>query len=127
MLRTLEDLLATLGDRPIALCREMTKMHEQVVRTTLMQAVELYKNTPPKGEFALVIAGKTDAKIDEKPDVQDLLNEVGDVLERDECGLKAAVKQVADRFDVSKNELYQAALRVYGRDKSAKKESDGDR
>ena len=45
------------GDRPISLCRELTKLHEEVVRTTLGQAVATYTETPPKGEFVLIVAG----------------------------------------------------------------------
>ena len=45
------------GDRPISLCRELTKLHEEVVRTTLGEAVTKYTENPPKGEFVLVVAG----------------------------------------------------------------------
>ena len=55
---TLEDMAAVFGqDRPISLCRELTKLHEEVVRTTLGEAVEKYRESPPRGEFVLVIAG----------------------------------------------------------------------
>ncbi len=54
---TLEDLLATLGDREVALVRELTKIHEEVIRTTLSAAVERYKTDSPRGEFVLVVAG----------------------------------------------------------------------
>ncbi len=54
---TLTDLLASLGDRRIALVRELTKIHEEVVRTTLTAAIERYTQTPPRGEFVLVVEG----------------------------------------------------------------------
>lgn len=57
LLSTLRDMLRTLGDRKIALCKELTKLHEQVFRTTLSQAVEHYTQNPPKGEFVLVVEG----------------------------------------------------------------------
>ena len=58
LLSTLEDMRDTFGaDRSISLCRELTKLHEEVVRTTLGEAVEKYTETPPKGEFVLIIAG----------------------------------------------------------------------
>lgn len=57
LLSTLRDMLRTLGDRKIALCKELTKLHEQVFRTTLSQAVEHYTKNPPKGEFVLVVEG----------------------------------------------------------------------
>lgn len=57
LLSTLEDLLAVLGNRRIALVRELTKIHEEVVRTTLAEAIERYTQTPPRGEFVLVVEG----------------------------------------------------------------------
>jgi 16S rRNA (cytidine1402-2'-O)-methyltransferase len=55
--RTLEDILAILGDRKISLCREMTKLHEEVLRGTISEMIRIYKETAPKGEFVLVIPG----------------------------------------------------------------------
>jgi 16S rRNA (cytidine1402-2'-O)-methyltransferase len=58
LLATLEDMAQVFGsDRPISLCRELTKLHEEVVRTTLGGAIAKYTETPPKGEFVLVLAG----------------------------------------------------------------------
>ena len=58
LLSTLESMAEAFGaDRPISLCRELTKLHEEVVRTTLGGAIELYTQQPPKGEFVLVVAG----------------------------------------------------------------------
>ena len=57
LLSTLEDLLGALGDRRVALVRELTKIHEEVVRTTLAEAVERYTQNPPRGEFVLVVEG----------------------------------------------------------------------
>ena len=54
---TLSDMAEILGDRPVALCRELTKLHEQTLRTTLFQAVALYEQQEPRGEYVLVIAG----------------------------------------------------------------------
>lgn len=54
---TLEDLLHTLGDRRIALVRELTKIHEEVIRTTLSQAAQRYRQESPRGEFVLVVEG----------------------------------------------------------------------
>ena len=45
------------AERPISFCRELTKLHEEVIRTTLGQAIDFYEQTPPKGEFVLVVAG----------------------------------------------------------------------
>lgn len=57
LLNTLKDMLEYFGDRRISLCRELTKIHEEVFRTTLSQAVEYYSSTNPKGEFVLIIEG----------------------------------------------------------------------
>lgn len=55
---TLADMSEVFGaDRPVSLCRELTKLHEEVVRTTLGEALTKYTETPPKGEFVLIVAG----------------------------------------------------------------------
>ena len=59
---TLEDLLAVLGDRRIALVREITKIHEEVIRTTLSQAVARYEQENPRGEFVLIVEGAAPAE-----------------------------------------------------------------
>lgn len=113
LLTTLEDLRDTFGaDRPIALCRELTKLHEQTLRCTLGQAVEYYQATPPKGEFVLVVAG---APAQETPPVS-LEEGVGQVLALVEGGarLKDAAKEVASHTGLSKNELYAAAIARQG-------------
>lgn len=107
---TLDDLCAAFGDRPVALCRELTKLHEEVRRTTLAQAVEYYRENDPKGEFVLVVAG---AEEQEGPAVG-LEEAVTMVLERREAGerMKDAVRQVAADTGLGKNELYEAALKA---------------
>lgn len=62
LVRTLGDLLDCFGDRQLALCRELTKLHEEVVRTTLSEALARYTETPPRGEFVLVVAGAPEVK-----------------------------------------------------------------
>jgi len=107
LLRTLEDMLACWGDRRIALCREITKLHEECRRTTLSQAVAHYTENPPRGEFVLVIEGctETEAPVEET----DLLAEVQALVEGG-MPLMGAVKQVAKANGASKNKLYQEAL-----------------
>lgn len=106
---TLADLRDTFGpDRQIALCRELTKLHEQTRRCTLAEAVDYYAENEPKGEFVLVVAGaekqaETTISLEEAVDL---------VLERKAQGmrLKDAVRDVAADTGLSKNELYAAAL-----------------
>ena len=111
LLRTLEDMLEYYGDRPIALCRELTKLHEEVVRTTLSEAITRYTENAPKGEFVLIIGGwkPTEEELNEGvPTTEMLLAEVAARVEDGEK-LSSAVKTVAQKYAVSKNALYKAA------------------
>ena len=107
---TLADLLEAFGDRPISLCRELTKLHEETVRTTLAGAVALYGEREPKGEYVLVLAGAAPAA----EAAVTLEAAVAMVLERRAAGewMKDAVRQVAADTNIPKNELYDAALRA---------------
>ena len=58
---TLEDMHQVLGNRPLAVCRELTKMHEEVWRTTVEEALKRYREDSPRGEFTLVVEGSTTA------------------------------------------------------------------
>ena len=57
---TLEDMLEILGNRNIVIVRELTKIHEEIIRTTFNGALEMYRETSPKGEFVLIIEGAKD-------------------------------------------------------------------
>lgn len=109
LLTTLEDLSAAFGpDRPVALCRELTKLHEETIRTTLGQALDRYRETAPKGEFVLVVAGRPprqEAAMTLEEAVERVL-----ILRDGGMRLKDAVRQVAADTGLSKNELYSAAL-----------------
>ena len=95
-------------DRPISLCRELTKLHEEVVRTTLGQAVEKYSTDTPRGEFVLVLAG---APEEEKPvaTVQDAAARVAQLVESG-MSRKDAIKQTAQELNLPKNVVYDAAV-----------------
>ena len=107
---TLADLLEAFGDRPAALCRELTKLHEETRRTTLAQAVERYQEQDPRGEFVLVVAGREPVK----EAAVSLEEGVRMVLDRREAGerMKDAVRQVAAATGLSRNELYDAVLKA---------------
>ena len=107
---TLADLLEVLGDREAALCRELTKLHEETRRTTLAQAVEYYRENEPRGEFVLVVAG---AEPGEEAAVS-LEQGAAQVLALRAKGvrMKDAVRQVSEAAGLNRNELYSAALKA---------------
>ena len=110
LLSTLEDLAAAFGpDRPVALCRELTKLHEETIRTTLGQAADRWRDTAPKGEFVLVVAGRPPRQ----ETAVTLETAVEQVLALRDSGtrLKDAAREVAEATGLSKNELYAAALK----------------
>jgi len=109
LLNTLQDLLTAFGpDRRISLCRELTKLHEEVIRTTLQGALDYYAELAPRGEYVLVLEGAAPAE-DEAVMLEDALQLVSD---RIAAGLsrKDAVKQIARETGISKNILYEASL-----------------
>ena len=106
---TLADMAEVLGDRPVALCRELTQLHEDTGRTTLAQAAAYYAANEPRGEYVLVVAGR------EKQQSPQLTLEQGVErvlrLREDGMRMKDAVRQVADDTGLSRNDLYDAALK----------------
>ena len=107
---TLSDMAEILGDRPVALCRELTKLHEETLRTTLSAAVALYAEREPRGEYVLVVAGTRPM---EEPAVT-LEEGVSRVqrLREDGIKMKEAVRSVAGQTALNKNELYDAVLKA---------------
>ena len=111
LLNTLESMAEVFGsDRPISLCRELTKLHEEVFRTTLGDAIAHYTSQPPKGEFVLVVAG---AAPKEAPvaTVEDAAARITALLESG-MSRKDAIKQTAKELDLPKNVVYDAALNI---------------
>ena len=110
LLTTLADMTEVFGgDRPLSLCRELTKLHEEVVRTTLSEALERYTENPPKGEFVLIVAG---AKPEEKeiPSETDAAARLAELIAQG-LSRKDAVKQAAKELGLSKNAVYEIALK----------------
>ena len=106
---TLADMAAIFGpDRPVALCRELTKLHEDTMRTTLGDAVAYYDQNEPRGEYVLVVAGRA---ANDAPALT-LAEGVERVLALRAEGMKMkeAVRVTADDTGLNRNELYQAAL-----------------
>ena len=106
---TLSDLLAFLGDRRVSLCRELTKIHEEVRRTTLSEAVEYYKTNKPKGEFVLVIEGARAEEYENTDSIEAALAQVAALAEK---GMRPAdaCREIAKVSPFSKGELYTAYL-----------------
>ncbi len=108
LVNTLRDMLSVFGDRDISICRELTKLHEQVLRTTLSEALETYTIEPPKGEFVLVIAGASE---DNSPSLS--LEEAAAAaiqLHKSGISLKDAARSVSQSTGYAKNAVYSAAL-----------------
>lgn len=105
---TLSDLSEAFGkDRKIALCREMTKLNEEVMRTTIGEAVEIYREREPKGEYVLIIEGAAPAaKVD---DGRSARERVADYISGG-MDKKDAVKLVAKEMGVPKNVVYSETL-----------------
>ena len=106
---TLKDLYDALGDRRIAIARELTKIHEEVLRTTLSQACEHFEQTPPRGEFVLIVEGcehPVKAETVSPEGAAELVRE----LIAEGMSHSAAVKQIASETGVPRSELYKITL-----------------
>ena len=111
LLATLEDMAQVFGnERPISLCRELTKLHEEVIRTTLGEAIDKYKAEAPRGEFVLVIAGAPD-EVKEVASAEDAAAYVAKLMD-DGLSRKDAIKQTAKDLNLPKNVVYDAALNL---------------
>ena len=101
---TLSDMLESFGDRRIALCRELTKIHEEVLRGTISEMIEYYKEKTPKGEYVLVIEG---AKEEEKEEITlEKACEMAEKLIAEGKKASEACKEIAKLTGFSKSEIY---------------------
>lgn len=109
LLDTLKDMASTFGaERKISLCREMTKIHEQVFRTTLEEAIQYYTENTPKGEFVLILEG---AQKPVEPEItfEEAVEEASRLVQN---GMRAtdAAKQVSANTPFRKSEIYSALI-----------------
>lgn len=112
---TLDDLYAALGERKITLCRELTKKFEEVFPTTLANAVKYYEKDAPRGEYVLVIEGKSlyDRKKEQQKDWQSIsVEDHMKVYEDQGMDHKDAMKQVAKDRGISKRDVYNYLLKT---------------
>lgn len=109
---TLADLLRVLGDRPVSLCRELTKLNEQILRTTLSEAAKRYETETPRGEFVLVLAGAENAALQEDA-FWSQMTEAEHVEAYIRRGMTKAdaVKQAARDRGVSKSKIYNIVMK----------------
>ena len=111
--RTLEELVKTLGDRRLTLCRELTKKFETVLPTTIKEAISLYEREEPRGEYVLVIEGKSLSQKREEERESWLgmsIEEHMTYYTKTGMDEKSAMKQVAKDRRVPKREIYQHVL-----------------
>lgn len=113
LVKTLKELLEELGDRKIAVCRELTKVHETALRTTIAEALAYYETHEPKGECVLVIQGKSRSEICQEQQAAWRELTVWEHMDRylsQGIDRKEAMKLVAKDRGVGKREIYQALL-----------------
>ncbi len=113
LIKTLNELYEALGDRKITLCRELTKRFEEISPTTLSGAVEMYKTREPKGEYVLVVDGKSflEQKKEKEADWLSIsIEEHMKLYEAQGIDRKEAMKKVAKDRGMSKRDIYQALL-----------------
>ena len=105
---TLADLAEVFGaERPVSLCRELTKLHEEVWRTTLGEAADRYARESPRGEFVLVVRGA--AHVQRQATLEDGAARVEE-LRAAGCSLRDAARQAAAELGLSRKQLYDQAV-----------------
>lgn len=109
LLRTLNDLLNTLGNRKIAIIRELTKVHEEVLRTTLQDAIKKYDNEPIKGEIVLIIEGYKESLEINEMSIENAIK-IAQSLLKDDCTISDAAKQAAKITGIKKSEIYKGLI-----------------
>ena len=115
LLNTLEFLYENIGNRKISMCRELTKLYEEIIRLTLEEAIEYYKLQSPRGEYVLVIEGKSKEAIDKDEKAKwDMLTIEEHIKKYMDEGLnkKDAMKKVAKDRGISKSEIYKHSLNI---------------
>ncbi len=114
--RTLQELDETVGQRRITLCGELTKKFETVTATTLEEAISFYEENEPRGEYVLVLEGKSRMELCEDARAKWLsmsLEEHMRYYEEQGIERKAAMKLVAQDRGVSRRDIYQSLLSMF--------------
>lgn len=113
IMKTLALLGENIGKRRIAVCRELTKLHEEIFRGTCAEATEHFTENPPKGEFVIIIEGAGEDETSSVCEMSDeeIYNKVND-LRASGVGRNDALKQVAEACGKSRNEVYDICEKV---------------
>ena len=114
LVKTLKELEKTIGNRPLTICRELTKKYEEAFQTTISEAIEYYDSKEPKGEYVLVIAGKPMEEIQaEKREQWELMTieEHVQFYMNQDMDKKTAMKMVAKDRGVSKIDIYNELIK----------------
>jgi len=109
LVKTLKELMENLGDRSLTLCKELTKKHESFIKTTFAEALLMYENEEPRGEFVLVIRGKSAEEIlQDKAAAWENISVTEQVSRYEAEGMtrKEAIKKTAEERGVPKREVY---------------------
>ena len=118
ILDTIDTLKEGLGNRKVAICRELTKLHEEIFRGTLEEAKIHFEENAPKGEFVCVISGKTDKEIEEENTSKWISMSIEEhiihYIDNEGMKKKDAIKQVAKDRGVAKSEIYKFSLDIQG-------------
>ena len=111
LLRTLKDFYKIFGNRRISIVKVLTKVHEEVVLTTIKDAIDKYENEPVRGEFVLVVDGKKDSKQSENITLE-MAVEMARRLLNEGYTVSDAAKQVAKKTSLKKSDIYKGILEV---------------
>jgi len=109
LVQTLKDMLSVFGDRKITLAREITKLHEEFIRTSLSEALAIYDDKNPRGEYVLVLEGAQSTAADEEFSLEDAVA-IAHSLMKNGMSASAAAKDAAKQTGKKKGDIYRAVV-----------------
>src|SRR5699024_5276537 len=108
LLDTLKDILDIMGNRQIALARELTKLHEEIFRGNVSQGIDKFSSRQIKGEFVIVIGGSREEEKTKEIHIKEELKKYID----EGYTKKSSIKIVSEKYDIPKNQVYKESLRI---------------